>query len=129
MKKNTFLALLVAGIASMSVLAACSDADVASANLSKSADNFEIPRRIVLYNGITDAFIQEVKGYCSLGNLDVYPEITVTCKNESGFVKHLWTLSDNVTVFAEQLQHVPIGTDFYQVNFKPSVIIPDFKVR
>ena len=31
-----------------------SDADVASENLSKAADNFEVNRRIVMFNGITD---------------------------------------------------------------------------
>lgn len=111
-------------------LAACSDADVASRNLSQKADNFEVARRVVLYNGITDAFIQEVKGFCSMGNSDVYPEVTITCRAPGGgYVKHMWTLSDNVTVFVEQLQNVDVGTDFYTVNFKPSVIIPDFKVR
>ena len=121
-----FFAVAVA----ISGLAACSDADVASRNLSKSADNFEVPRRVVLYNGITDQFIQEVKGLCSMGNSDAYPEVTITCKRGPGqFIKHMWTLSDNVTVFVEQLQNVDVSTDFYQVNFKPSVIIPDFKVR
>lgn len=120
----------VIAAAALLSLAACSDADVASANLSRSADNFEVPRRVVLYNGITDAFIQEVKGFCSMGNTDVYPEVTITCKTGPGtFIKHMWTLSDNVTVFVEQMQNVAVGTDFYQVNFKPSVIVPDFKVR
>lgn len=126
---NRTVAFFAAAVA-LSGLAACSDADVASRNLSKSADNFEVPRRVVLYNGITDQFIQEVKGLCSMGNSDRYPEVTITCKRGPGqFIKHMWTLSDNVTVFVEQLQNVDVSTDFYQVNFKPSVIIPDFKVR
>jgi hypothetical protein len=35
------------------MLNACSDADIASKNLSKAAEMFEIDRRIVFYNGIT----------------------------------------------------------------------------
>lgn len=125
--KTIKIALAVIALAS---LAACgSDADVASRNLSTAADNFQVPRRVVLYNGITDQFIQTVTGLCSLGNTDVYPEITVTCKTGKGFVKHMWTLSDNVTVFAEQLQDVNVSASFYKVVFKPSTIIPDIEIR
>jgi hypothetical protein len=122
--------LAALGLLGTLLLGACSDADVASRNLSTAADNFEVPRRVVLYNGVTDAFIQEVKGFCSQGNTDVYPMVTITCKKDNGtYVKHMWTLSDNVLVFVEQLSPVAVGTTFYQVNFKPSVIIPDFRVR
>lgn len=128
MKRIAPLSVLAAAVAL--ALTACSDADVASRNLSQRADNFEVPRRVVLYNGITDQFIQEVKGYCSQGNDDVYPRVTITCKKDDGtYVKHMWTLSDNVLVFVEQLAPVAVGTTFYEVNFKPSVIVPDFKVR
>lgn len=119
----------IAAIAMIAALSACSDADVASRNLSQAADNFEVPRRVVLYNGITDAYIQEVKGFCSRGNNDTGNEVTITCKTPTGFVKHMWVLGDNQLVFVEQLQDVKVGTDFYTVNFKPAVIIPDFRAR
>lgn len=39
-------------------LAGCaSDADVASRNLSQAADQFEITRRIVFYNGVNGDYI------------------------------------------------------------------------
>ena len=48
-------------------LAACTppDAQVASHNLSKAADMFEIDRRIVFYNGITDTYMLTIEGRCS----------------------------------------------------------------
>ena len=112
-------------------LAACSrSADIASHNISERADNFEIPRRVVLYNGITDAYIQEVKGFCSLGNNDGAGEVSVTCKADNGeFVKHIWKLGDNVTVFSEQLQGVTVNTNFYSVTFKPTAILPAITLR
>lgn len=111
-------------------LAACSDADVASSNLSKAADNFEVQRRIVFYNGISGEYILTITGLCSLGNFDSAGELTVTCKTGPGvFKKHSLGLSDNVTFFAEQMEPVPVGTYQYVVNFKPSAIIPDFKLR
>lgn len=118
----------VASIAVL-LLAGCSDADIASANISKAADNFEVPRRVVLYNAITDTYVQEVIGMCSRGNDDVHPYATVTCKTSKGYLKHLWILGDNQIVFVQQLQDVDVNTDFYTVNFKPTSILPDIKLR
>ena len=42
------------------------DADVASRNLSKAADNFEILRRVVFMNGIIDRYMLEIIGLCSI---------------------------------------------------------------
>lgn len=52
------------------LLAACdvNDADVASRNVSKAADNFEAQRRFVFYNGITGEFMLEITGLCSKDN-------------------------------------------------------------
>lgn len=41
------------------------DAAVASRNLVKAADNFEVNRRIVFYNGITDSYMLTIEGFCS----------------------------------------------------------------
>ena len=124
--------LTVAGLVVLSLgLAACtSDADVASENLSKAADQFEILRRIVFYNGITDQYIFSIEGFCSLGNHDASRELSVTCKIGPGqFKKHFLGLSDNVTYFVEQLDAANVSTSHYRVVFKPSVIIPDIDVR
>ena len=60
----------IATVISLVVLGACSDADVASRNISKSADNFEVSRRVVFYNGITGEYMLSIEGYCSKGNDD-----------------------------------------------------------
>lgn len=120
--------LLIAGVAALALLgAACSsDADVASENLSKAADQFQILRRVVFYNGITEQYILTIEGYCSLGNFDAERELTVTCKvGPEEFKKHFLGLSDNVTYFVEQLDSANVSTDHYKVIFKPTTIIPD----
>lgn len=123
-------AAIAAAVLVLVSLAACSsDADVASHNLSKEADNFKIPRRIVFYNGITDQYILEVRGLCSLGNYDDAGELSVTCKTEAGYKKHFLGLSDNVTYFAEQLDAADVSTRRYKVIFKPTTIAPDVEVR
>jgi hypothetical protein len=103
----------------------CSDADIASQNLSKAADQFQIQRRVVFYNGITGEYILQIEGLCSLGNFDSAQRLSVTCKAPHGYVKHFLGLSDNVTFFAEQLKSAEVSTARYKVIFKPTVIIPD----
>lgn len=123
--------LMAAGVVVVALLGACtSDADVASTNLSKAADSFEVPRRIVFYNGITEQYILVIEGYCSLGNSDKARELSVTCKTGPGvFRKHFLGLSDNVTYVVEQVADVGVRTDRYRVIFKPSTIIPDIDAQ
>lgn len=112
--------------------AACqkNDADVASKNLSTAADNFEVLRRVVFYNGITEQYILSIEGFCSLGNNDGPKELSVTCKTgPQEFKKHFLGLSDNVTYFVEQLESNNVSTSHYRVVFKPSVIVPDIEIR
>jgi hypothetical protein len=118
-------------LATAALLTACSrDADVASRNLSVAADQFEITRRIVFYNGITGDYMMTLEGLCSLGNNDPARQLTVTCKTgPSAYKKHFLGLSDNVTFFVEQVDGAPVGVYHYRVIFRPQIILPniDFK--
>lgn len=124
---KTIIALLA-----VAVIAGCnsSDADVASYNISKAADMFEVQRRVVFYNGITGEYILSVEGLCSLGNHDTAQRMSVTCKTgPSEFKKHFLGLSDNVTFFAEQITPNKESAYHYRVIFKPQSIIPDVDAR
>lgn len=122
-KARFFAAMLGA-----TALAGCAnDATVASNNLSQAADNFQINRRIIFYNGITGEYILTIEGLCSQ---DATPgKFTVTCKTDHGFKKHFLGLSNNVTYFSEQVEPAAVGTSHYRVTFKPSVILPSIDVR
>lgn len=123
MKLTVFACVLLAA----TILAGCKRAaDVASRNLSIAADEFEIDRRVVFYNGITGQYMLTIEGRCSLGNFDDSGELSVTCKTgDRAFKKHFLGLSDNVTYFVEQLQPKGVSTYHYRVIFKPQVILPD----
>lgn len=105
----------------------CNDKDVASSNLSQEADNFRVARRVVFMNGITDNYMLEVKGFCAIEASTSSRGIAVICKTSEGHKKHILGLSDNVTYFVEQLEPKNVNTNFYQVTFKPTVILPDFR--
>lgn len=105
----------------------CTDADVASNNLRTAADQFEIYRRVVFYNGITDNYILSVEGYCSIKDQGGQLEVLVKTK-DGQFMKHHLGLSDNVTYFSEQLKSENISSDQYRVIFKPKALIPTIEL-
>lgn len=124
--RKAILATLIA-VPLMLVLGACErSADVASKNLSKAADEFEVQRRIVFVNGITDKYLLIIEGRCSLGNFDSNRSLSVTCKTGDGeYVKHFLGLSDNVTYVVEQLASLDVSVFHNRIQFKPQSVIPD----
>ena len=123
------IAVAVSTIAVL-VTQGCSDATVVSNNLSKSANNFELSRRIVFYNGITGEYMLSVEGLCSIGSARETNAVAVTCKTgPASYKKHFLGLSDNVTYFAEQIDAANVSPYHYRVVFKPSVIVPAAEIR
>ena len=120
---------IIMGIVALAALAACErDSQIASRNLSRAADMFEINRRIVFYNGITGGYLLSLEGRCSL--TDEKHQLEVTCKTgDNAYKKHFLGLSDNVTYFAEQVGDADVSVYHYRVVFKPQTIVPDIDFR
>lgn len=120
---------IISALAAISISSGCSsDAEVANRNLSKAADQFEIERRIVFYNGITDEYMLTIQGRCSIK--DQSTQLEVTCKTgPEQYKKHFLGLSDNVTYFAEQLEAENVDAYYYRVIFKPESLVPDIDFR
>jgi hypothetical protein len=109
-------------------LAGCSsDADVVSENISRAAEDFQIARRVVFVNGITNDYLLSIEGRCNIDQEE--RQLEVTCRTPDGDKKHFLGLSDNVTYFVEQMNPVNVSEDHYKVYFKPSTIIPDVDAR
>lgn len=122
--------IIAAVVVATAVVGCSSDADVASRNLSKAADQFEIERRIVFYNGITGEYMLEIVGRCALGNNERAGQRSVTCKTGPGaYKRHFLGLSDNVTYFAEQIESAEASAYRYRVIFKPETIVPDVDLQ
>ena len=119
---------ITAAIMSVALAWCSNDAQIASQNLSQAADNFEINRRIVFYNGITNDYILVIEGLCSQEQTD--RKLAVTCKIGPGqYKKHFLGLSNNVTYFSEQMESAQANVYHYRVTFKPAAIVPNFDVR
>lgn len=125
LRKSAAGALAVIGMAvTLSSCTGADDADVVSENISKAADNFEVSRRIVMFNGITDEYLLTIEGRCNID--DDGNQLEVTCKEgEDAFKKHFLGLSDNVSYFVEQGEPVDVSEYHYRVTFKPQAILPD----
>lgn len=120
---------VVAALLAVGMLASCSsEANTSSRNLSKAADNFEVERRIVFINGITDAYLLEIQGFCSLADQET--QLEVTCKiGDDQYEKHFLGLSDNVTYMSEQIEGKAVDPYKPRIIFRPEVIIPNIDVE
>jgi hypothetical protein len=100
-------------------------ADRANENLSKAAENFEVPRRIVGVNAITDSVLFSVEGFCSYETYgNTYQAI---CKQPDGSIERTTLAkSDNVTIVVTQMQGVHVDLFRSRVIFRPETIIPNF---
>lgn len=124
------IAAIGAGLVGIAVLSGCdSAATTANDNLSKAADNFEVPRRIVGINGITDKVLFTVEGFCSITPSD--KKLDVLCKTDSnGTVERTSLgLSDNVTWVSTQLYGIKVSFIQPRVIFAPGAIVPNVDLR
>ena len=122
MKKLLLITILI------SLMSCQNDATIASHNLSEASENFEVNRRVIFYNGITDKYIMAIEGKCSIERRST--QLEVVCKTGPGvYKKHFLGISDNVTYFLEQLEPKSVSANHYRVTFKPQQIIPDIDFR
>lgn len=125
-----FIALALVGVTAALGAAGCreSAADKVNKNLGTAAEQFEIQRRILFVNGITDKVLWEVEGRCSLetnGNLP--NNLEVICKEgPDSYKKHFLGLSDNVTWISTQVEGVDVSEYRTRIIFRPESIVPDF---
>ena len=127
MRNSVKIAFAATAVAAM--LTGCTaEADTVSENLSTAADNFEVNRRVVFFNGITDTYLLTIEGLCSV--TDEGNQLEVTCKvGDDAYKKHFLGLSDNVSYFVEQLEAVDVDAYHYRVIFRPETIAPDIDLE
>jgi len=125
-KWTSLIALALVAIAALGVLAGCgSNADVAGENISKEAEKFNVQRRIVGINGITDKVEFEVEGRCSI-ETGLARSLQVICKHgPDDYRKHYVGLADNMFFIATQLKGIDVSEYRTKIILKPENIVPD----
>src|SRR5688572_16686659 len=122
--KKIMLAMTVP-LAVVTLSGCTSAADKANENLSKAAENFEVPRRIVGINGITAKVLFSVEAFCSYETES--GDFEAICKQPDGSItRTTMGLSDNVTFISTQLAGKKVDLFRSRVIFRPETIVPDF---
>lgn len=125
--KKPAIALTLAAATLLTGCGTDADADKVSENLSTEADRFEVQRRIVGINGITDEVLFEVEGRCSL---ERDGDLVITCKHgDDDYRKHYVGLSDNVTWVSTQLEGIDVSEYHTTIVLKPENILPNFDLE
>lgn len=128
MKKHIGVGLALAGLL---VATGCtSDADKASENLSKAAEQFEVQRKIVGVNAINDKPAFEVEGRCSIEIEHGSRVLVVVCKHGEGDLrKHYIGLADNFYWISTQLKGIDASVYRTRIILKPENIVPNFDLQ
>lgn len=116
MKK--IIAILLVMMCLVGVLTGCTTAayDV-NHNLSQAADNFEVVRKITVYNARTDMIVMEMEGLMSLSN-NSSSELVVTCKTgEDEYRKNYVYLNDYVIYVVEDITGTVTDPYHYKIHF------------
>lgn len=101
------------------------DKAVVSKNISVDADNFKVLRRIILHNTITNSYVFEVTGFCSIQAYSETRQLEVVCRTgENTYQKHIYGYSDNTPYTLEQLDSSNVSKYHYKIIFKPESILP-----
>lgn len=109
------------------VSACTSAADRANENLSKAAENFEVPRRITGINAITDNVLFTVEGFCSYEVSGGTYEVICLVDRASGEVERTTLAkSDNVTMLVTQTGGTNVDLFRPRVIFRPENVVPNF---
>jgi len=122
MKK--IFALMLVLVCLVNCLVGCTAAEDVNYNLSQAADNFEVVRKITVYNARTDMIIMEMEGIMSLSNNST-SELVVTCKTgENEYKKNYVYLNDYVIYVVEDITGTVTDPYHYKIHFYTAV--PDF---
>lgn len=127
--KTRLWAAITLALAATALVGCTSDADMASYNLGKAAEQFEVQRSIIGINGITGDIMFSVEGRCSIETADsaAAGSLEITCKyGPDDYRKHFVGLSDNVTYVVTQLEGIDVSEYHTRVIIKPQNLLPQF---
>lgn len=115
MKKIICLLLVVLMVAT--IMCGCTTAENVNHNLSQAADNFQVVRRITVYNARTDMIVMEMEGIMSLSNTST-SELVVTCMTgPNQYKKNYVYLNDYVIYVVEDITGTITDPYHYKVHF------------
>jgi len=121
MKKAICIILSVICLMSSS---ACRESARVSYNVGKEADNFNVTRRITVFNIRTDTVLMQMTGRMSLSN-NGHNELVVLVEVEKGvYQKHFIYLNEYTMYTVEDLNGTSVSPYAYELEFLPQTLVP-----
>jgi len=117
------VAAILIALMALGLMACGSNADQVSENLSKEAEKFNVQRKILVVNNISDKVLFEVEGRCSI---ETPGRLEVVCKHgPDDYRKHFLGMADNVSYVVAQPDGVDVSEYRTKIIFRPESIVPD----
>lgn len=124
MRKLIALLAIVAGIICMT---GCGrEANRVSYNISKQADNFNVTRRLTVFNMRTDRCIMQMTGKMSIqneGSNELAVIVEIDRKNHI-YQKHLIYLNEWTMYTIEDVTGAEVSRYAYEIEFLPQALMP-----
>ena len=125
MKK--IVAVLLVIMCLVGCLTGCSEAANVNHNLSQAADNFQVIRKITVYNARTDLIIMEMEGLMSISNSST-SELVVTCMTgPNQYKKNYIYLNEYVIYVVEDITGTVTDPYHYKIHFYTA--LPDIDIN
>ena len=125
MKKIVVVLLVIMCL--VGCLTGCSEAANVNHNLSQAADNFQVIRKITVYNARTDLIIMEMEGAMSLSNTST-SELVVTCMTgPNTYKKNYIYLNEYVIYVVEDITGTVTNPYHYKIHFYTA--LPDIDIN
>lgn len=107
-------------------LVGCTEAQRVSYNVSKQADNFNVVRRLTVFNMRTDKCIMQMTGKMSIQNEghDGISVIVEVDRSKDLYQKHLIYLNEWTMYTIEDVSGTNVSKYAYEVEFMPQKLSP-----
>ena len=104
----------------------CREADRASYNISREADNFNIVRRVTVIDCINGDVLFQMSGKMSIKADRDDNQLEITVSDNGKYQKHIIGLSDNVTYVVEDLNvgENDVSAYHYTIIYNPKMWLP-----
>ena len=102
----------------------CRESDRVAYNVSKEADNFNVTRRLTVFNIRTDTVLMQMTGRFALKN-EGHDELSVIVEVEKGIYQKHFVYLNNYTMYTvEDLSGAEVSQYSYELEFLPQMLKP-----
>ncbi len=106
-------------------LTGCREANRVSYNISKSADNFNVTRRLTVINTRSDKCILQMTGRISIEDVEDGIAVLVELDRDKGiYQKHYVYLNEWTMYTVEDVNGVSASKYAYELEFMPQILVP-----